>query len=366
MFERRQFGIGLFALFLLSGLGRAIIRQVNVPHQAQYTEPVENFDDIDVRPAPAVRVKRWLGAPPRLDEERPQVLVSLCARWDVCVEEAGFVSALHDRYANRSEVFAVSDEPEDKLHELDARLAKAGMSRTFPLAIDRGEDEGVLDDLATAYGHDFILLPYAWVIHRGQVVWHGDPEDVQGTLDEVLATGDALKSRTAKRDIQQLVADYRKANDDDEVDDLTPQADALRAALIGRAGQALRVAMDLRDVDDDGEFVLELAKLANEGTAARCPATLDGYGLAQWDSGDSEGAIKTQKEVLRLCDALNIECKEGREHWQDYLRLKAEAEAEASDGGSDAAVVGTLDAGTADTGAAGTGATPDSTTADGP
>lgn len=112
----------------------------------------------------------------------------------------------------------------------------------------------------------------------------------------------------------------------------------MRAVLKGRAGQALKIAMVLREADDDAEFVFELAKMANEGTSAKSPGTLGGYALAQWDTGDVEGAIKSQTEVLRLCDALKLECKEEREHMRDYRRLKAEAEAELSDGGAAGAV----------------------------
>ena len=269
--------------------------------------------------APAFEVAGWAETPPKLDAPRPRLVVAWTTWCPTCTAETPALNALYKKYEGKIDFVALSDE---SVGDLVSHVQQRPVSvrRVFPVAAD--SDVDTMHVYGRAVGEAKVTLPKAWLVHRGKILWHGSPADVQPAIDEVLTTGDAAVARKARSRIEALGTAYQGAFAKGGSAGATAQAEQLLTAATGYGYTTILLVARLLDAEPkpDAAFAVKLAKLANDASFNADYVHLSILAMAQWENGQRADARDTQARSVTLCRDLKGECEDVETQLAEYRK----------------------------------------------
>lgn len=251
--------------------------------------------------APRLKVSQWLqGQRTALKGPGRIFLVEVWATWcGPCLQTMPHLVELQKRHGDRLQVVAISDE--------DAGTVGAFLKRHDwnPISVAVDPEGHTLGALKARFGIPGI--PKTFAIQDNKVIWHGHPNELNMVLPAMLAGQWTPQSMRALEDVKKRAGGWvdglRAGRGLDQAGLLLGESILADAAnyphLLNEVSWALLT--EVREDIRPGDLALRMARQANEASGRQNQFILDTYALALFQSGDVQGALRTQRVATRLC-----------------------------------------------------------------
>lgn len=259
-------------------------------------------------PAPKLRISQWIkGDPVSLQDGREKnvYVVQFWSTWcPACRRSLPMLSSLQDELEKKGVVvIGITDEQDDV--EAVRQFVKKNDERVrFRVAVDsKRETRAAFFD-----EEDSDSLNYSFIIDRdGKVAWHGSTRrGMARVLGRVLAGEQAARARARysgrhfSRMYLRLVSKDRSPEKAKQIGEKAYEC--MKDDAQGLNLLAWQILTDQQITNRDFAFALRLASRADELTDHEDAAILDTLALAQFENGQTDLAIETQKRAISICE----------------------------------------------------------------